>query len=313
MLRESGDGDFRQELADQFPFGRIVVQEDHAVQADIQFLGHLPDVGRLVLPVDPAGRKMFFPENHGRDSLPGFQDIGLIILRTDRQDDAGLFQFQQGFLEESECFARIITADHDSVQAVFPKDSAPKGIVQIQDDALFPLERHAVHLLPPPMDEIAGKPGIQSHLRDEIEFPIHQLRGRIPGCKVAEIDDFQVRMLLSKAIERQIEPGDGCGKLEITLRYHRFKDRNQRQGDKRFRRVNPPQEVLHLPGIALYFLRQQFPVVLNGDLIEPDIPFRILRDERYVIISRKGIAFREKPFHRMISEYEHVLCPRMKC
>ena len=128
------------------------------------------------------------------------------------------------------------------------------------------------------MDEIVGQPGIQSHLGDEIVFPVHQVGSGIPGGEFTEIDDFHVRMFLCEAMEGQVESGDGGGKPEIAFRHRRSEDRDQRQCDEYFRWGDPLQEILHFSGIALHFFRKQLPVILDGHLIEPDIPFRLLRD-----------------------------------
>src|SRR5690606_32057395 len=93
-----GQGNHRyhgQQRGDQFALGRIVVDEDDALEAHVELGGDLAKVRRLVAPVAPDRAKVLPLERQMRVALEHLPDHRKVVLAADREDHAAIAQLAQ--------------------------------------------------------------------------------------------------------------------------------------------------------------------------------------------------------------------------
>ena len=107
---------------------------------------------------------MLLLQHQERVLLPGFEDILLIVFRTDGKDDAALAQLHKCLLEVKEGLPRIVTTNLDAVDAILAEHAAPEGVVKVEHKAFLALQGYAFHLTSEPSLERLVQRRIQSHL-----------------------------------------------------------------------------------------------------------------------------------------------------
>ena len=132
----------RQRLAHQLAFCWVIVKEDQAVQANVEFFCYFYHIRGLVVPVYARGGEVLRLQHHVGVRLEHLVNIGGVILRVDCQDDTLPIVLHQRFLELAEHTAGIGAAQHDARNAVLAHDSAPEGVVQVEHQAFARLAKN---------------------------------------------------------------------------------------------------------------------------------------------------------------------------
>ena len=78
--RQFRDCDPRQLTAHNIPLKRVIIDEYHGIQADIQPLGDISKIASLVCPVGGEAGDVLTPQYHLRVLLERFERVRLIIL-----------------------------------------------------------------------------------------------------------------------------------------------------------------------------------------------------------------------------------------
>ena len=121
---------------DEGALGGVVVDEDEGVGAEVQLAGDGEDVVGFGLPVGFEGREVFELED-GVGVGEALSGGCLIVLGADGQQDAPVAQGEAVLLEGGEGLGEGgLAAKDDVVEAVVADDSAPEGVVEVEDQDL---------------------------------------------------------------------------------------------------------------------------------------------------------------------------------
>ena len=188
-FRKLGHDHVRQKRFDEFSLSRVVVDEHHAVEPDVQFVGQLLDVARLVVPIDPVRGDVFHRQDHVGMFLEGFKNVLFIVLAADRENHALARRFEQVRLEIAEDVARVVVPQRDPLDAFLAKHATPERVVEIKHEAFFAnrFDRTATPL--EPVGELAREGGVDGHLRHVEVLPVDDFRTRDTPQKVSKIED----------------------------------------------------------------------------------------------------------------------------
>ena len=120
----------------------VVIDEDEAIDAEVEFFGDGQDVFVFRFPVCLEARDMFNLEDGAGMLKAGSCDV-VVILRTDCKEDAAIAERETVFLKCSVGFAnwRLVT-DLDLVGSIIADNAPPERVVEIenQDLAAFAVE-----------------------------------------------------------------------------------------------------------------------------------------------------------------------------
>ena len=115
----------------------VVVEEDEAVEAEVQGRGEVADVLALLRPVAAVGHEIVQAERHralGEDRA----EILLVVLRHRAEQDPEALQAQELALELGVDDPRIVAVDLQVLHAVLADDAAPERIVGVNHHHLAP-------------------------------------------------------------------------------------------------------------------------------------------------------------------------------
>ena len=119
---------------------RVVVEEDEAVEPDVQLLRQLPQTLGLRRPVDPPGRQVLALEHHVGMAVEDLEHVAFAVLAGQAKGDPG------GPLREGELLEAAPRRVHrDAERAVLTAHSAPKGLVAVHDQHLVRRALQRVH------------------------------------------------------------------------------------------------------------------------------------------------------------------------
>src|SRR5207248_6728884 len=110
---------------------RVVVEEDEAVEAELELVGQLAQARRLVPPVDADRDEVLAPQHHPWVALEDLVDVGSVVLARDREEDSRAGQLQELALEILVREPHAVLAELDLRQADLADDAAPEDVVEV--------------------------------------------------------------------------------------------------------------------------------------------------------------------------------------
>ena len=116
--------------ADLLDLEGVVVEEDEAVEAEVQRRGEVADVLALLGPVAAIGHEIVEAQRH-RALLEDRAEILLVVLRHGAEQDAEALQAQELALELRVDDPRIVAVDLQVLHPVLADDAAPEGVVGV--------------------------------------------------------------------------------------------------------------------------------------------------------------------------------------
>ena len=153
LFGEIGHSHLWQHLLNQFTLRGTVINEDHAVQANVEFIGDVADIGHLIRPIDAHSAEMLPLEFHEWIAIPGLLHVRLIILTANRQNHPIVGQLQQGTLPLGEGITRIVATQFDAINAILTEHPTPQGIIKVEHKAFLAFQlKTTLHLLPPSLE-----------------------------------------------------------------------------------------------------------------------------------------------------------------
>ena len=127
-------------LAHHVALERIVVDEDHGVEADVEYLLNLPDIVHLRFPVGHKDGDVVQTQHHVGMLLERFFGLVFVVLAADADDDAALLELLYPHLKLSERLANAQAVTQlDAFHAIVADDTAPLRVVQVEDEAFLKL------------------------------------------------------------------------------------------------------------------------------------------------------------------------------
>src|SRR5437762_10738163 len=132
-----GHEHFGQRLAHARAFDRIVVDEDHGLEPEIQIGREIEDVLGLVGPVDLPSDEVFLTEHHLGMLEHRLERDRLFVLAHDAEDDAPALQVLDRSLKVHERLAEaVVPTEPESIPPDVSHDPAPQRIVEIENEQL---------------------------------------------------------------------------------------------------------------------------------------------------------------------------------
>ena len=131
--------DLRAGRADLGALDRVVVQEDEAVQPEVQLPRQRADVLRFRLPVDPPGDQVLALQDHVRPAVEDLQHVGLDVLAAQADQEPLARPLRHEPLE-----ALPGRRDGDAVDPLLADDPLPERVVAVEDDDLVGRGQHRV-------------------------------------------------------------------------------------------------------------------------------------------------------------------------
>ena len=117
--------------ADLGALDRVVVEEDEAVEPEVQLPRERADVLRFRLPVDPPGDQVLALEDHVRPTVEDLEDVGLDVLAAQAEQEPLARQLGHEPLEGPPG-----RRDGDAVDPLLADDPLPERVVAVEDDDL---------------------------------------------------------------------------------------------------------------------------------------------------------------------------------
>src|SRR5262249_11732854 len=137
ILRQEQADDVRLSLSHVLDFHGAVVDEHEGVDADIQSLRDQRDTLRFWPPVNLPRRNMRAIKDHSPVLIEHLPNVGLVVLAGQREQHALLPPVQEELLKVAVRYAGELVSQLNSVQAVFPHNSAPQRVVAIEHHAFL--------------------------------------------------------------------------------------------------------------------------------------------------------------------------------
>ena len=291
LLREVGNGHLGYHPPHEFPLGRVVVHEDHAVEPDVELGRQLADIARFVAPVDAPRGEIITPQHQFRVALPHLEHVGLVVLAAHGQDHPRAGQFADALLEEEVGIARIVAADADALGALFAQHTAPQRIVEVEYKALAPLHEGRPALRGEPVPEIGLQPWADRRPRKEPVAPVDPLAAGITPEEGGEIEHADIRACGRKGIQRGIVTRHGRtqGTAAALDRQHiRAGQREEVAHAGRTDAVEHQPQAIDV-GVGLADLRPD--VTAHGQGIGPDAGRGLLTQVGDVAVARAAHPF----------------------
>ena len=140
IFGQFGHGDARDVLADDLPFEGVVIEKHHRVETNVQDGLDGAYVVYFCLPVGLEHGYVVELQDHVGMMLKRLPGCFLVVFRGHADDDAALAQFLYPHLELSEGFSDAQSVTQlDAFYAVVANDSAPDGVVEVEDEAFLEL------------------------------------------------------------------------------------------------------------------------------------------------------------------------------
>ena len=138
LRRDLENRDLGQKFSDEVAFERVVVDEDERIQTDIEFHRKLHQVRGLIFPVDAPSDEMRALQTARGMGVEHLEHVGLVVFAAERDEHAALQEVQHGGVKGGEHLAGIFRRiELDPLHPVFADDTAPQGVVAIEDQALL--------------------------------------------------------------------------------------------------------------------------------------------------------------------------------
>src|SRR5262249_41060266 len=222
----------------------------------------LPEVRRLVLPIDARRRDVLPPQQHVGVLVEHFPYIGFVVLTTQGEQHAAMMQLQCLLLKLPVGRTRMRFPQLDSGQPVLDYNPTPEHVVAIQYQALAALALQRPQVLE----------GFERHfaqtfaaVRRASHVPvagIMELTGAQPSNDDIRIDQVSVTLLLQQAMEPPVKPVDRGPLTARMLPVCNSQSRLQRQIEPK-----PQNDSLGLPPNAFRDVAQEAPHTLDFRLV----------------------------------------------
>ena len=118
-----------------FAFMGAVIKKDKTVEPDIDLLRQLANILRLWGPVDAMGNEIIFVQNNA-GMVGKRRDGGGIVFAQDCEDHALALEAQKLVLHGFKGIAGEIIATLQAGDAIFAKNAAPHGVIEINGQHL---------------------------------------------------------------------------------------------------------------------------------------------------------------------------------
>ena len=177
-----------------------------------------PDVVHLCLPIGLEHGDVVQLENHVGMLEERLLGLVLVVLRGYADDDAALAQLLHPHLKLREGLADAqAVAELDSLQPVVAYHSAPKGVVQVQDEAFLELSPAGADDVHHPAGHVGDSVDAEHHLRADVDVGVeHEVAAQLV-LQPSDVADEQVGVLLGKFHQSEVEFAHLIGERRLHL------------------------------------------------------------------------------------------------